>query len=174
MTTPSGDSQETAPGPDRAPASAPVLDATISGVLMLVGLLVAADGVRKGLDLDVRTMPGVAPLAFGLFLALPSSVMFVRSLREWVLSRGHRQRPSWAETRYLVLPVSVLLGLALYAVALPTVGYLLSSFIFSIAVLWGLQWRGLKGLVAAVGLTAGVYLLFLVALEVPLPSGILG
>ena len=165
------------PGPqERAPAQAPVLDGVIALTLAVFGLAVAAHGLTLGLSLDERTMPGVAPLAFGLALAVPAISLAVKSARDW---RGDRPNLLPARTerrtigRRLALPLVALLALVLYTIAMPRLGYLITTFLFAVIVLWMLRWRGFKGLVAAAGVTGVVYALFLLGLSVPLPRGLL-
>lgn len=159
------------------PAPAPAVDGLIALVLLLLGLGVSLHGLTLGLDVGKRAMPGVAPLAFGLFLALPSAVLLVKSVR------ARRDSPKdarwdrserWMSARILSLPVVALAGLAVYVALMKPVGYLVATFLFAYATLWVLKWRGLKGLAGAIGVTAAVYALFSIGLSVPLPSGLLG
>ena len=144
--------------------------------MLLLGIGLTIDGLRKGLDLGERAMPGIAPLAFGTALAGPSALILGKSLRTWLKTRQESGKAILALSgmSHVRLPLVILLTLVLYASLMPLLGYLLTTFLFSLTVLWLLRRRGLKGLAAAIAITGGVYLLFLFTLRVPLPPGIFG
>lgn len=156
-------------GPQGAGA---VTDLVIALALAAVGVGFSLRGLGLGVNLGDTTSAGLAPFVFGVALALPAVAIGVhsaRALRGRGETRGENQpKPSRTLLRG---PALGLVAITAYTLLLPRVGYLLATFAFTLALLFLLGWRSLRGVLAAMLLTAAVYGLFSVALRVPLPSG---
>jgi hypothetical protein len=69
--------------------------------------------------------------------------------------------------------ISIWVVAFVYVLALPTIGYLVATPLFLAAVLWLFSVRGAMLLVLPLGFTVPVYLIFVVLLNVRLPTGFL-
>ena len=112
-----------------------------------------------------RLGPACFPRLLALVLAVLSLTLIVRAL-------AGRSDPSRPPAMRAGIFVAVMGLLVLYAVVLPTAGFLIATPILLAAVIWlfGLrQWVTLLG--TALGVTAVLYLVFVRALHVLLPLG---
>lgn len=167
--------RSSAPAPtegDGTQGSEPVTEFLIAIALVAVGVGFALRGLQLGVNLGDTTSAGLAPFVFGLALVLPATALVLGSRRQvqgrGVGARVQREGASFARLRGPALGLAAITG---YTLLLPRLGYLLATFVFALALLFLLGWRGVRGLVAAALLTALVFCLFSVALRVPLPPG---
>ncbi len=117
--------------------------------------------------------PGYLPLALGILLLLLSLILLVGQMRK---TPGARQvvlpaarSIGWEKVIYTVLVLMVA------AFLFEQLGYLLTFFLLVVSLMKGVErqnWRRI--LTVALLTTAGVYLVFVLLLEQPLPRGVLG
>ena len=141
----------------------------ISSLFFLVcGLLIMAGSLTMPVGRLGEPGPGFLPLFVGIFLALLSAALFIRSLRlkmsaqkAFVLDR---------KERFKVITTSI--SLLLYCVALKPLGFVLVTFLllwFLFKVIGGFNWK--MSIAGPVLITLFFYLLFAVWLEVQFPMG---
>lgn len=118
--------------------------------------------------------PGYLPLALGIILILLSLILLVEQMKKTTPGAGQAVPPAvhaggWQKVVYTVLVLMVA------AFLFERVGYLL-TFFFLIVLLMkaGARQSWHRILFAAVLTTVGVYLVFVLLLEVQLPRGFLG
>ncbi len=146
----------------------------ISGLFwLLIGLLLTLWSLTYQIGSLTQPGPGYLPLALGILLLLLSVILLVGQRRKG----SHPKRSisfssstgGWKKVVYTV----VVLGLA--AFFFETLGYLLTFFFMIGLLMKGAEhqsWR--KILLTAFLTTAGVYVVFVLLLEQPLPRGFLG
>lgn len=142
---------------------------------LALGAFFCSGGLRYGLWKGVAPGPGFLPFVGGVILVCLSLVV----LGSGILKRAGIPGEETAEAFFAgpgswkrVLVVSV--ALVAYVLILEILGFFITTFLFSVAVLW-LGPRSLAFvLVAATVMTASFYILFKVLLHVMLPVGILG
>lgn len=149
-------------------------DAGVGVVLILLGGLLLWQSGKIPTPPFIPISPAFYPkIIIGIFIALSlclvTSGLAQRQVpRTWNLT-------SWLKRYRLILLSFFVFGL--YALALPRLGFLLSTFLFTVAVQWVLGrwgWRSLPGVLAVGGGTAyGTYLVFEVYLKLLLPRGTL-
>jgi putative tricarboxylic transport membrane protein len=112
--------------------------------------------------------PGFLPFGLAICLIIISLALILKSWKGELSSV-----PFWPQRTWLrpLLGVSILI---FYALVIERLGFLLTTFFFLI--IWmrlieRIRWRRLIGI--SVGTTAGLYLIFVFFLEVPLPAGFL-
>ena len=140
----------------------------------ILGILLSAGYLHKALELPMGEMdqPGA-----GVFPLLIAGILFLASIS--ALWEGWKNR---AHTEALDLPkgedgvrlVKLVALLISYFVAIPWLGFALSSVLFCILLirlLSALSWQ--RCAAYAVIMTAVVYLIFITILKVPMPAGIL-
>lgn len=153
---------------------APAISRSLVGgvVFLAVGLLT----IWLATDLDVGTLrlvgPGAMPIAVGVAMIGLATALIVRAVRRPEVAAEEEPPDTWGYAR--VAAVIVLIGL--FILALPTAGFLISSFalmyvFYAIGV--GRPFS-LFALVAALVSSVAAYGLFVLILGVRLPAGILG
>lgn len=122
-------------------------------------------------DIGSLRMPeeGFMPMLVGAGSVLISAVLTVQAFRGKGDAQNVKFNISWP--RFFLL-----LGISLaYALLLNTLGYMLASFLFLLAVLRIAGVEGwIKPLYISLGCSVAFYIIFKVALGVMLPSGFLG
>jgi putative tricarboxylic transport membrane protein len=113
--------------------------------------------------------PGVGFLPFGLCIIL---ILFSLAL---IFSRWKKGSPVpfWSRRTWL-RPLLGVVALGLYALVIETLGFPLTTFAFLLiwmGVIERIHW--LKMLFISIGVTVGLYLIFGIFLEVPVPMGVL-
>lgn len=181
MSPPRGASDETS-APSRT--DGPRADAVLSVGAAIIGVVLVFRGLQLGVDPAVVASPGLAPVTFGSLLIVFALVLLVRSVQTLLAGKAGRESRKapdgrWtsgggADLGHLRTPAALLAVLVLYVLLLDTLGFLLSTALFSVVVLGMLGWRGVRGMLAGIVLAAASYALFDVALRVPLPRGVLG
>ena len=146
----------------------------ISGLFwLLIGLLLAFWSLTYQIGSLTQPGPGYLPLALGILLVLLSMILLVGLRRKGLHSKRAISFSSstggWKKVVYTV----VILGLA--AFFFETLGYLLTFFLLIALLMKGTvhsSWK--KILLTAFLTTMGVYIVFILLLEQPLPRGFLG
>jgi putative tricarboxylic transport membrane protein len=134
------------------------------------GLVFAVSAWRQGLILRGVPGPGFLPFICGIALFFLSAIVFVRSL-----AAGDGPVPEGFFTGQggLRKVVCTLAALLAYAVCLPYLGFLLTTFAFSLVTFrLGEQQKWLRVVALSLAIAIVAYLLFS-ALDVQLPLGIL-
>jgi len=141
-----------------------------SAVVLLIFAL--AFGLQAGLypfgDLK-RVGPGFLPLVLAVLLGLLSLILFLVSLPHRKEKKGFPWPEQW------VGMVSVLVSLFAYGLFLKSLGFSLTTFLFSFALLkYGYPKKWLFPLGGALATTVFCLLVFKVWLGTPFPTGIIG
>ena len=112
--------------------------------------------------------PGFLPFGLAICLIILSLALILKSWKGDISTI-----PFWPQRTWLrpLLGVSIFI---FYALVIKRLGFLLTTFFFLI--IWmrlieRVRWRTLIGI--SIGTTAGLYLIFVFFLEVPLPTGFL-
>lgn len=140
-------------------------EALFGYVLLLLSLGVIAEGVRLR-GFEQVSMPGVAPLAAGVVMALSALAIMVRT-----------HRLDAAETRFATriaprdIALSVLM-IAAYMVALEPIGFHIATFLFLAGLILYLRRGGLGfALLVSFGSLIAVHVVFRMVFTVVLPQG---
>jgi putative tricarboxylic transport membrane protein len=144
----------------------------ISSLFFLAcGLLITAGSLMMPIGRLGEPGPGFLPLFVGIFLALLSAALFIRSLR--LKMNDQKAFGLGRKERFKVITTS--LSLLLYCVALKPLGFVLVTFLlllFLFKVTGGFNWK--MSIAGPVLITLFFYLLFAVWLEVQFPMGPFG
>ena len=145
----------------------------ISGLFWLgIGLLLSIWSTQYPIGTLIQPGPGFLGLALGILLTLLSLIIMVRAI---ISSSVPGEAPlsslfgGWKKVVYSVLV------LTLGACFFERIGYLLTFFLLIIFLMRGAgskEWK--KIFLVAFCSAVGVYLVFVLLLEQPLPQGILG
>jgi hypothetical protein len=142
-----------------------------------VFVLFNAQYVRPASVVDPIGSKG-GPYLVGVLLTIGGALLAVRRVARWrqegaiVPEEGTSDDPGVAPGS-AQRAISIWAVAFLYAFALPTAGYLVATPLFLAAVLWLFSVRGAMLLFLALGFTVPVYLIFVVLLNVRLPTGFL-
>jgi hypothetical protein len=145
----------------------------ISGLFWLaIGLLLFIWSTSYPIGTLIQPGPGFLALALGILLILLSLILLVRAITSSFASR-EAPLPSlfggWMKVAYTVL--ILILGTYFFE----RIGYMLTFFLLVIFLMRGAgskSWK--KILLVAFCSALGIYLVFVLLLEQPLPRGILG
>lgn len=133
-----------------------------------VGAVTGAMAYRLGLGSISHPGPGFFPLGIAALLCLMSLGLLVKGflLQKRASSTEDAQKTSWARP---LLTLAVLSG---YGVFFTRIGFVLSTFILMMILVWGVgRQRPLLAFIIST-LTVGVaYALFVATLGLPLPKG---
>ncbi len=114
--------------------------------------------------------PGPGFFPFGLAIAL---ILLSLALIFKTRAKDKIAAPFWPERTWL-RPLLGMVILIFYALVVERVGFVITTFIFLVAWMWvieRLRWWTIISI--SVGTTVGLYLIFSLLLEVPLPAGLL-
>lgn len=141
----------------------------ISGaVLAALGVFIISEAWGWNYMSEEGPGPGFFPLWYGIAMVVLSLLLVVRS----AVKPGSAEKTDWpgvgrALTSWLAFAIAVVL--------LKPLGFLLSFALLTLFVVAVMYGRPLKTAVAAaVGNAVGFYLLFVLALDISLPVGLLG
>lgn len=149
-------------------------DAVVGGLLTLLSVFLLWQTREIPHPPLIPIGPAFYPRVILSIFLLLSLGLLVSGLRSPRAARTWEWRASFL--RYRVILGSFFL-FGLYVLALPVLGYLLSTALFVAAMQWLLGRRGLRGLpgtlAVAVGTSLGTYVIFQIYLHVLLPRGVL-
>jgi putative tricarboxylic transport membrane protein len=139
---------------------------------LVVGLLLSFWSTRYQIGSLTQPGPGFYPLGLGILLIFFSLILLGQAIRS---SQGTKKVSSfsvsggWKRVGYVVL---VLLLLAFF---FETIGYLLTFFLLIMLLMAGAGLQSWKRILLVAFFSAlGVYLVFVLLLQQPLPRGFLG
>jgi putative tricarboxylic transport membrane protein len=148
----------------------------VAGLVLcaIAGLYLLA-GRRYPLDSLVNPGPGVFPLAIGLLLLALAGMQVVRAVLRRPRATETARSGSGPPDAAMGLPAVMLAALVVYLLAMPWLGFQLSTLLL---VLVAAKLMGTPGwarpAVLAAGVLLGCWLVFSLWLRVPLPRGALG
>ncbi len=147
-------------------------DIVSSLIWMSLGGLFVAGAWQQGLMRRQVPGPGFLPFFSGLALVLVSLSVLLPALARARAAERKAFFPERDSLRKVTIAVTALFG---FGIALEYLGYLLSTLLFMLAVGQLVERRSWRAVTALASLTAVLsYLLFVVLLEVQLPTGLLG
>ncbi len=148
-------------------------DIISSLLIMALGAVFIIGGLQQGLIRRGVPGPGFVPfltammlVAFGLMVLLPA----IFQKRD-----GEKVEKFFPEHDSLKKVILALIALGLYGMLLNYAGFLITTFLFmtfACRLMEPVRWRTV--LIVAVATAVICHLLFIVALDVPLPRGVLG
>ena len=138
----------------------------IAGVLLIaIGIAVIVWAFRLQVGTLLRPLSGFFPLLVGSGIVALSIVLFFRGWRG-----GGTALPAYGDWQR---PAIMVTGLAVYALILAPVGYILSTVFIAMVTLRVLGLRSWKVIVlSSIVLSVTVYVVFTRLLDVELPAGI--
>jgi putative tricarboxylic transport membrane protein len=140
--------------------------------VFLVGLVFIAEGLKVGLGQFNAPGAGFFPAMVGGLLSLLSIALFVISFSK--KNEQQEKRSFWREKGSWKKIALSLLSLVFYLLFLNFLGYLLTTFLFTLSLL---KWVSRKGwgpsLLTAFLLSLGSYALFKMGMGVSLPMGLI-
>jgi len=148
---------------------------SVSGVFwLIVGLSLSIWSLTYEIGVLTRPGPGYLPLALGIILILLSLILLFGHWKKRASPTKQTALSSSTPGRWkkLVYTVVVLFVTGFF---FETLGYLLTIFLLIALLMMGAEphnWK--KVLITAFLATLGVYLIFVLLLEQPLPRGFLG
>lgn len=115
--------------------------------------------------------PGFIPFGIAALLGLMSVYLCVRGILE--VARGYQEKAAFKGVAWKKAMLVVVI-LACYGASFNSVGFLVSTFVLMMLLLWvvGRQKPALS-LIISVVTAGGAYLLFVVLFSLPLPRGVL-
>jgi len=140
-------------------------------VLFGFSLICCSQSIRLPLWIAKKPGPGLVPLVLGVALGVLSLL--------FVIAKGFKKKteavPLWADQRNKKRILLTLAILLVYAIVLPYLGFLVSSFflIFFLLALSYSQKRIVLGM-ASVLISLAFYIIFQILLKIQLPHGVLG
>lgn len=161
---------------------AQLVDLALAGVLLVIGaaLLVGVSGLRGGNPADplgprgFPTLLTVGILVTGLVLAIKSAVALRHPDAFGAMAGTHEAQDNSEDMG----PVSHMrlalgsLGIILYAVLLPVAGFLVTSFLFIVGMIYVQGGAALRSVVVtSLGFPIALYLLLSTFLGISLPNG---
>jgi ABC-type xylose transport system permease subunit len=147
---------------------------TISGLFwFFVGLWLSIWSLTYEIGRLTEPGPGYLPLALGIILILLSLILLLgqrkRDSRKKQIVSSSPRGSGWKKVAYTVLVMAVA------AFFFEKVGYLITFFVLIVLLMKGAEAQSWKRiLLTAVLATLGVYIIFVLLLEQPLPRGYLG
>jgi putative tricarboxylic transport membrane protein len=140
-------------------------DMTAGLLLIAIGIAVIIWAIRLQVGTLLRPLPGFFPLLVGSGIVALSIILFIRGWR----GGGKAPRPYGDWQR----PAIMVAGLAVYALILAPVGYILSTIFIAMVTLRVLGLRSWKVIgLSSVVLSVTVYFVFSRLLDVELPAGV--
>ena len=146
-------------------------DQRSSLIWCVIGLAIALYSGKYGLGMLSSPGPGFVPFLAGLAIGGLSLVVFFQQWRE---GKKEKLKDLWAKRDWPTM-LKVMGALALYAVFLKSLGFLLTTFfliVYLFRIIEPMTWK--KVLIGAFLTAFGSYVVFEVWLEAQLPAGIFG
>jgi putative tricarboxylic transport membrane protein len=146
-----------------------------SGLFWLfLSAAVFVESLRMGIGAVESPGMGFMPLAASALLGMLSLVLLVKTI-------VHKRKGGTAGGSVALLgkkALMVLIAVITYSIIMPTIGYLIGTFLVMTFLYWLLEQNGvrgfLRGMVLSLLTTTLSYYLFAVLLNCPFPAGILG
>lgn len=143
-----------------------------SVIIMLFGAI----AVTQAVDMDYWSSfgpgPGFIPLWASIIIICGGLVQCIQALRQ---PKEGRTAISPEQKGRLMQVAMVAIMTILCALTMDIIGFCLPCFLFTYLLIgWVGKHKQKTAVSVAVGLTAGFYLVFVLALEIPLPKGIMG
>ena len=138
----------------------------ISGLALSIYVYVVSDAFKR-VGQGLSENPAYYPRILALLLALMSCGILIGAIRK-------RQVVTVKVNRELLINIGKFLGiLILYIVILKSVGFILSTTLFSFSMIWFLGSTRKQAAIYALPISLVVYFVFAYLLKVPLPKGFL-
>jgi putative tricarboxylic transport membrane protein len=138
----------------------------ISGLALSIYVYVVSDAFKR-VGQGLSENPAYYPRILALLLALMSCGILIGAIRK-------RQVVTVKVNRELLINIGKFLGiLILYIVILKSVGFILSTTLFSFSMIWFLGSTRKQAAIYALPISLVVYFVFSYLLKVPLPKGFL-
>ena len=143
----------------------------VSVLLLIFSALYLAASFFMPLGSIGRPGPGFVPTCIGIFLGFLVVLYFINVFRK---RYTHQKENFFGQKEDSLRVARVVFFLFFYGIFLGILGYILSTLITVIAVLYLLRMRGwVRIILISILVSAGSYYFFTGILEVPLPHGIL-
>jgi len=147
------------------------LDQITSAIIFVASLWYTSEALKMPLIAGKAPGSGWLPLILGILMALLSALLFVSARRR---PASQDKNVEWPKGTGLINNVGILVGLALSVALLELMGYLISTFVFMLGMLFLLGRYNWKfATVMAAASTAILFWVFKVWLEIPLPPGLI-
>ncbi len=145
----------------------------ISGIFWLVvGLVFTIWSTRYQIGSMVRPGPGLLPLGLGIFLIFLSLVFLLGQARKSFFDLQRASSFSAPGGARKVAYAVLIMILATFS--FEKLGYLLTVFLLIVFLMLGTEFKSWKRIILSAFFTAlGIYLVFVLLLEQPLPRGFL-
>mgnify|MGYP005860841437 CR=1 FL=1 len=147
------------------------LDLITASILFIGSIWYSSEALKMPLMAGKAPGSGWMPLLLGVLMAFLSVLLFLADVRK----PASQDKPiAWPQGRGLVNNIGILVGLAISVALLQLVGYLISTFVFLLGLLFLLgryNWKFATGMAAAS--TAVLYWIFKIWLAIPLPPGLI-
>ena len=147
----------------------------ITGIVCLA-MAVYIIRVASKMTYTVEYSPGSGffPLWLGILFAVLSAALFLQATFP-SKRKGRKEEPFLPEKEGMKRTLLFFVAFVLCVALMGKLGFLITSFFFTLVFLVVVEKYGwVKGLITSFCMAVGLYLLFKMALQVPLPKGLLG
>lgn len=155
-------------GTDRSAASKRAVEIGVAAVILLFGLVVAADSFRLGARWgEDGPMPGYFPFYVALLICISSAMVLIRGLRNRALAEeSFVSRGELAKVLVVLVPSIVYVGLIAH------LGFYVASILFIAYFMRRLgKYSWIMVALVSVGVMVAFFLTFEIWFSVPLPKG---
>lgn len=146
-------------------------DAITAVVLLAFSAFIIVNSLAMPISSQYGPGPGMFPLGLGVILAILSVALLWDGINPRV-----KDKPSkFQNKRGLISSALLIAGLVGYALLITSLGYLLTTFLMVVFLMWVVARDSVKTtLLTALGVTFLLFLIFHVGLHVQLPTGPFG
>jgi putative tricarboxylic transport membrane protein len=148
-----------------------VPDAIIGGAFAIGGVAILVATTRFPRQTDGSPGPALFPQVLAVLMLVCGAALAGQSLAR--AAAGRATPPETLGARGVANALAVFAAIIFFMAAGPSLGFLVTSAIILVALMWWLGTPPLRAALAAVGLTIFVYVVFGKVLRVPLPLGVL-
>jgi putative tricarboxylic transport membrane protein len=155
-------------GTDRSAASKRAVEIGVAAVILLFGLVVAADSFRLGARWgEDGPMPGYFPFYVALLICISSAMVLIRGVRNRALAEeSFVSRGELAKILVVLVPSIVYVGVIAY------LGFYVASILFIAYFMRRLgKYSWIMVVLVSVGVMVAFFLTFEIWFSVPLPKG---
>jgi putative tricarboxylic transport membrane protein len=145
----------------------------VGTVISVIGIWVAIDSYAMGLQTISNPGPGFLPFVLGILLFALAIPICIRSLEPRMVTA--KKDTSVKNLSILIKITIVVASLSGYLVALDTVGFPITAFLFLFILFWmgyPRKWLFISGM--SIALVAFAWVIFGHLLQTPFPMGFLG